>query len=98
MADGKSNPDLQFFYGDTCPFTAKVEPAVKKMEDSLNVRLTRYEVYKQPDNKKLLVTNPVWAEKCGGVPFFLNIKTGAVLCGQASVEDLQNWARGALSQ
>lgn len=90
------NPDLQYFYGKTCPHTAKVDTAIQKMEDSLKIKVQRLEVFQVAENKKLLTSNPEWAQKCGGVPFLYNQKTGATLCGSGvSAEDVERWATGA---
>jgi len=48
--------NIEFFWGDGCPHCAKVEPYITAWEKKyLDVNFTRYEVYKNRSNAKLLL-------------------------------------------
>lgn len=90
------DPELLFFYRTSCPFTARVRPELKCLEEHLKTegrikhRLKKFEVERDPAGMQLL--NEVDKGLCGGVPFFFNKRTGAYVCGARRCEDLKRWA------
>jgi hypothetical protein len=45
--------DVLYFYGDRCPFTQRIEPAVSCLEDSMQAKVSRLEVWQDLDNRAL---------------------------------------------
>jgi len=86
----KDIPHLQFFYGDTCRFTAKVKPQVECLEKKLGGSITKLEVWRDSSNAKVL--EDIDKGFCGGVPFFWNAKSQKYVCGSTSCEKLIKWA------
>jgi len=84
--------DLLEFYGTECVHCRTMAPLVEMLQDELKVKVTRYEVWHNQENARLL-------EKydkgfCGGVPFFYNKKTGKWICGSVPYEKFKAWAEG----
>ena len=82
---------LVFFYGESCPFTRRVLPAVACLERNLRRPIVRKETWSNSENHE------AWKEaggekNCGGVPFFYNETTGESVCGAADCETLKKWA------
>ena len=48
------------------------------------------EVWDNEENAKLMES--LDKEPCGGIPFFLNKKTGKTICGEVSYQELKDWA------
>jgi hypothetical protein len=88
------SPDLQFFFGDKCPFTARAAPSVACTELSIFSRLTQLEIYKDKSNREQYMKTP-GADECGGVPFFYNKVTGESVCGVTDCDRLKAWATGS---
>lgn len=80
------------FYGTECPHCEKMRPSVEKMEQEAGVRVTRYEVWHDPDNRDLF--KQVDQNFCGGVPFFFNEESKEWICGETSYETFKAWAMG----
>lgn len=91
VAGMPENKDLMYFYGDGCPFTDRVAPAVACLERSIGQRVHKLECWGNEANAELWVA--VGGKKhCGGFPFFYNASTEAFVCGATSCEKLKEWA------
>lgn len=85
--------DLLFFYGLECPHCVVVEKHVDKLiSEGINIK--KLEVWNNKENDKMMMELDVGKDMCGGVPFFLNQNTGKTICGEASYEEIKNWAQG----
>jgi len=67
-----------------------MEPLVEQLEKETGVKVERLEVWHNDDNAKKM--DGYDKGRCGGVPFFINTDTGAMICGEVSYEDLKSWA------
>ncbi len=86
------DPNLVFYYGDGCGFTKRAEPSVNCVEAALGKRLKRLEVWHNSENRASYKS--VGGEaNCGGVPFFYNGLTKAVICGVTDCESMKKWAK-----
>jgi hypothetical protein len=85
--------DLLFFYGLECPHCIVMEEHVDKLI-SEGIDIKKIEVWHNLENDKILTDLDVGDEMCGGVPFFLNQKSGKTICGEASYKEIKNWAEG----
>ena len=56
--------------------------------------IEKKECWHNKENEELFVKMDCEDEPCGGVPFFVNKKTGKTVCGEVSYEELKNWAEG----
>lgn len=83
---------LIFFYGDDCAHCRTMEGIADKLKVDTGIELERLEVDLDDNNLKYMES--LDREPCGGVPFFVNTKTGKTLCGEVSYEELKNWAEG----
>ena len=54
-------------------------------------RFESLEIWHNKENEKRLLE--LDKEFCGGVPFFYNLKSNKWLCGEASYEELKEWAK-----
>ncbi len=82
---------LLFFYGTECPHCQKMGLLLAKLEfDGIHVE--RVEIWHNEANMKKM--EELDTEPCGGVPFFLNTKTGKTICGEATLKELKAWAEG----
>lgn len=78
------------FYGKECPHCIKMKPLVERLEKELELKVEEVEVWHDAENaKKMEGYNK---GRCGGVPFFMNTDTDAIICGEASYEELKEWA------
>lgn len=84
--------ELLFFYGEGCPHCKKMEVHLDRLE-SEGVSVVRLEVWNNEENSKKLEECDS-DSKCGGVPFFLNKKTGKTICGEVEYEEILSWAKG----
>ncbi len=85
------NKDLLFFYGLECPHCITVEKHVDKLiTEGINIK--KIEVWHNKENDEMLNDLDVGDNNCGGVPFFLNQKTGKTICGEATYKEIKNWA------
>jgi thiol-disulfide isomerase/thioredoxin len=78
------------FYGLECPHCHNMEPLVARLEKEANVKVDRIEVWHNEENAKKMEGYD--KGRCGGVPFFMNTDTGAMICGEVPYEDLKSWA------
>ena len=83
---------LLFFTGTECHFCHEMEPLVERLEKELKIKVKRLEVWHNAENAKLLEKYD--KGECGGIPFFVNTKTGKKICGAASYEELKKWGHG----
>ena len=79
------------FYGQECPHCMKMMPLVEQIESKLGVTVEKYEVWHDKANIEKMKEYD--KDLCGGVPFFINTKTGKYICGEASYEELKKWAK-----
>ena len=90
MPNFKSN--LIEFYGTECTFCNKMAPLIERLEEELGVKVDKIEVWHNEENAK------IWKEMdkgfCGGVPLFINTKTGKKICGAVPYTELKKWAQG----
>jgi len=84
--------DLLMFTGTECAHCHEMEPLLKKLEKEEKVKVERLEVWHNAENMKKL--KELDNGKCGGVPFFFNMKTKKWICGSDSYDNLKKWALG----
>ena len=84
--------DLVEYYGTECHFCVLMAPDIAKLEKELNVKIEKKECWHNAKNQAEFMKDS--AGKCGGVPFFLNRKTGKFICGAAPYDKLKAWATG----
>ncbi|MFA7192275.1 MAG: thioredoxin domain-containing protein [Candidatus Paceibacterota bacterium] len=84
------NNHFVFFYGDECEHCKIMEPIVEKIEKDLGVSFDKKEIDHDDANYEYMKT--LDKESCGGVPFFVDTKTGKTVCGEVSYEELKGWA------
>ena len=85
--------DLLFFYGLECPSCIIVEKHVDKLNaEGFNIK--KVEVWHSKENDEWLMKLDAGEDACGGVPFFLNQKTGKTICGEAPYKEIRKWAEG----
>ncbi len=65
-------------------------PLVERLEREEDVNVARLEVWHNEANARLM--REYDKGYCGGVPFFLNKKTGKWLCGEVDYGRLKKWA------
>jgi len=80
------------FYGTECPHCVTMEPLIKKLEKEEKIKIQRFECWHNAENEKL--RQKYDKGLCGGVPFFLNTKTGKFICGSTSYDNFKKWAKG----
>ena len=80
------------FYGTECPHCVEMRSLTERLEREEGVKIERLEVWHNDENAKKL--EEIDKEFCGGVPFFYNTKTEKWICGEASYQELKNWALG----
>ena len=93
----REEPYLVEFHGVVCEQCDEMKPVMRALERKLGTRFLKYEVWNDPAAYKLmqfLDKNPSGKSQCGGLPFFYNRRTGAVVCGATTEANLENWARG----
>ncbi len=78
------------FFGTECEHCAKMEKIVQKLEKEKNIKVNRFEVWHEKENRMTMEALDI--EPCGGVPFFLNQETTKTICGEATYEELKDWA------
>lgn len=78
------------FYGTECPHCLRMEPLVEKLEKETGVKVEKVEVWHNEENAKKMEGYD--KGRCGGVPFFVNTDTDAIICGETSYENLKAWA------
>ncbi len=88
-------PYLLEFYGKECHWCDVMHERVAKLEKEEGVKVEKYEVWHNPENAKKMEQynkRPNGGIYCGGVPYFVNTKTGNRVCGAMEYEDLKKWA------
>jgi hypothetical protein len=65
---------------------------VVRLEKEEGIKIEALEVWHNKENEKRLIE--LDKDFCGGVPFFYNTKTEKWICGDASYEELKDWAQG----
>ena len=88
---------LIMFTGTECVHCHEMNPLVEKLQKELKVKVEKVEVWHNAKNAMYLESidkNPDGSIFCGGVPMFLNEKTGKKLCGNQDYETLKTWALG----
>lgn len=80
------------FYGTECPYCTKMHDLVVQLEREEGIKVDAIEVWHNKENEKRLIE--LDKDFCGGVPFFYNEKTKKWICGDATYEELKNWAKG----
>lgn len=78
------------FYGRECPHCITMEPLVEKLKKETGVSVERLEVWHNEENMKKLESFDKGV--CGGVPYFYNTETGKSICGEATIDELKEWA------
>ena len=82
--------DWLMFYGTECTHCHEMDPLVQKLEKEQKITVDRIEVWHNDQNMAKL--QKLDAGKCGGVPFFYNLKNKKWICGSTSYEHLKEWA------
>ncbi|MBU4314933.1 thioredoxin family protein [Patescibacteria group bacterium] len=78
------------FYGEGCPHCIEMKPLVERLIQEEGVQVDVLEVW---ENKENAVKKDEYdTGACGGVPFFINTDTKAVICGSTDYESLKKWA------
>ncbi len=80
------------FYGEECPHCMDMKKIVKDLEEKENIKIESFEVWHNEENLKKM--EDLDQNRCGGVPFFYNTQTNEWICGEASYDELHNWAVG----
>ncbi len=83
--------ELLFFYGLECPHCIHMEKLVDKLNKE-GFKIKKIEIWHNEANNKMMERLDCEPEPCGGVPFFLNQKTGKTVCGEATIKELKDWA------
>ena len=79
------------FYGTECGHCLAMRPLVARLERELGVHLERFETWHDEANERK--RQEYDRGQCGGVPFFVNTDTGAVICGEVDYATLKEWAK-----
>ena len=85
--------NLLFFYGQDCPHCIEPEKIVNGLILE-GFKIQKLEIWHNEENDKLLEELDKGENSCGGVPFFLNKKTGKTICGDAPEKEIRKWAEG----
>ena len=84
---------LYMFYGEECPHCEKMMLVVEEVESERAVEIEQLEVWHDKENAEKMQGIEEF-EECGGVPFFYNTETEQWICGEASNQELADWAAG----
>lgn len=79
------------FYGTECPHCVTMHALTERLEKEEGIKVERLEVWHNEENEKRLLE--LDKDLCGGVPFLYNTKTNKWICGEASYEELKDWAQ-----
>ncbi|KAJ8602342.1 hypothetical protein CTAYLR_004223 [Chrysophaeum taylorii] len=88
---------LEFSSKNAQEDSRKMKPIVKQLEKKLKTRFVRLDIWNDPGAYQvfmLLDKAPNGKTICGGLPFYYNRKTGEIVCGATTYENLENWATG----
>ena len=80
------------FYGTECMRCKEMEPILERLEKELKVKVDRIEVWHNAANAAMM--GQYDKEQRGFVPMYVNKKTGKVLYGTQSYENMLKWAKG----
>lgn len=80
------------FYGTECPHCANMAELVERLQKEEGLAVEQLEVWHNEENAKRLAE--LDKGLCGGVPFFYNTESHAVVCGEAPYEEMKRWAMG----
>ncbi|MAG47884.1 hypothetical protein CL617_04725 [archaeon] len=84
--------ELVEYYGTACPHCVEMAPLIEKLEKEEKIKIKKLEVWHNAANaKKFQEADNGF---CGGVPFFINTKTGKKVCGSMTYAKLKAWAQG----
>jgi len=75
----------------------KMAPIMRRIERQYKTRIVRFDIYSDAAAYRLwllLDKSPRGASLCGGLPFYYNRKTGAIICGPTTTENFEAWAAG----
>lgn len=78
------------FYGTECGHCQVMKSLVARLVKETGVEVQEYETWHNEANE--MMRQKYDTVGCGGVPFFVNTDTGAVICGEVSYEELRAWA------
>ena len=81
---------LQVFYGTECPHCDRMNKLLLKLKKEKNIDVMMIEVWHNKENEKRLIE--IDKDRCGGVPFLYNTKTGKFICGEVEYNELVSWA------
>jgi thiol-disulfide isomerase/thioredoxin len=87
-----ADPNLVEFYGRECVHCRAAEPLIDRLKENEGIEITRLETWHNAQNAAEMEKHD--KGYCGGVPFFINKKTGKWLCGTPTYDELQKWAKG----
>ena len=90
---------LLMFSGTECVHCKEMDPLIEQLEKETGLKIEHVEVWHDAENAAWLEKidkNPDGSVFCGGIPLFLNEKTGKKLCGNQKYEKLKAWASGEL--
>jgi thiol-disulfide isomerase/thioredoxin len=79
------------FYGTECPHCVDMKPLIAKLEKEIGVKVDSLEVWHNEENTAKL--EEIDKDLCGGVPFFYNTKNKKFVCGEATYDELKEWAK-----
>ena len=85
------NEHLLFFYGTECPHCIRMEKLVDKLSKE-GYKIKKVEIWHNEENNELMKKLDSEPEPCGGVPFFLNMKSSKTVCGEVTYKELKEWA------
>ena len=88
----KKTSKLIVFYGKECPNCHDMFPLVDRLEKELKIKVKKLETWHNSTNEKK--RQKADQGVCGGVPFFVNEKTGDMICGAVNYRKLKKWAEG----
>lgn len=80
------------FYGRECPHCERMEPLIERLKKEEGLEVAKYETWHNSENAEKMEQFDLGY--CGGVPFFINTKTGKWICGETSYEEFKTWALG----
>ena len=78
------------FYGTECGHCLAMRPLVERLERELGVKVERFETWHDEANEAK--RQEYDKGRCGGVPFFVNTETDAIICGEVPYAELKAWA------
>ncbi len=88
----KLTSDLLVFFGTECVHCHNMDPLVERLEAELKIRVQHIEIWHNAENSDYF--DKIDQGRCGGVPFFFNVKTNKWICGEAPYDKLKAWAQG----